>query len=204
MGLSFDDYEVVIPNRYGTTDVFVNQSMSEQTLCPQGKDVGVERPGLIYDMKEGNKLVGVGHTYQVPNAGVLRLTYAELMKDHHSIAGQSKDNKMGLLGADTGRACSLEYCHDITRVCGIKQGSRKVEVSMRLTRMSNIAGTQIDLNNGITANASKVIKDIHQKADDANKSGGQNQCEFSMRVCEPCHDNLVVNVNTAAENKVVG
>merc|ERR1711970_1344195 len=72
--LRFKDYELRIPNRLGRTDIWVNQSMSGQAMCPQGKDVGVGRPSLIYDMKEGNKLIGTNHTYHVPNAGILRLT----------------------------------------------------------------------------------------------------------------------------------
>ena len=106
--IAFRDYQVSVPNRLGRTDVWVNQSMEDQALCPQGKDVGIQRPGLIYDVAEDKKLAGVNHTYQVPNAGVLRLTYAELMDDHHDISDQGPKNKLGLFGADTGRACSLE------------------------------------------------------------------------------------------------
>jgi hypothetical protein len=155
-------------------------------------------------LEKQKKLAGVNHTYQVPNAGVLRLTYAELMDDHHDISDQGAKNKLGLFGADTGRACSLEYCHDVSRVCGIKHGSRKVEVSMRLTRISNIDNDQTAYNNGRTANAEAAIDELHDKPHRDNKSGGQNQCGFAMRISEPCLDNLVVNVNTAAQNKVIG
>jgi hypothetical protein len=199
--ITFDNYQVSIPHKYGTTDIFVNQDLESQAMCPRYvKDAGVLRPGLIYGPE---RMIGTNHTYQVPNAGLLRLTYGELIDETHSNSTSTKD-KLGLFGSDTGRACSAEYCHDVSKVCGIKHGSRKAEVSMRVTRISNINGSQISFNNGITTAAKAVIRGMHTLKDDANKSGGANQCEFSMRLCEPCKDNLVVNVNTAADNKVIG
>jgi hypothetical protein len=200
--ITFDSYKIAVPSKYGETELFVNQSMDDQSICPRGrKDGGFASPGLIYEPQEGsspasqNKMVGTNHTYQVPNAGVLRLTYAELMSETYKKSDSS--NKLGLFGSDTGRVCSAEYCHDISKVCGIETGTRKAEVSMRLTRINNVSDTQLSFNNGITATAQSVIKGMHTKV------GGENQCQFSMRLSEPCKDSLILNVNTAADNAVI-
>ena len=211
--ISFEELSVTVPNRCGVTKFFTCSNMTNQLLCTgEQKEAGIATPNLIYDSND-TALSGVNHTYQIPNGGRIRLTYAErtsdIVKDNTSATV-----KYGLFGDDNLRTCGIEYCQDISKVCGFKSHDRRIEFGARYVTVANATSSDITFKNGHTMKAIAAVSDLHNTAWTTNGAGATDladpkntafgQCGITVRCYQECKDNLALNINTAAENRVIG